>query len=245
GWVPVDAGIHGSADSIVAAAEARFGKASRPSAIVLTHAHFDHVGALESLARRWDVPVWAHEMEAPYLTGAASYPPPDPTAGGGLMAWSSKLYPRGPWNVSDRLRALPADGSVPPMPGWRWIHTPGHTPGHVSYWRKDDGALIAGDAFITTAQESAYAVITQKPELHGPPMYYTQDFDKARDSVERLARLEPEMVITGHGRPMRGPQLRDALHELAGRLDEVAVPARGRYVTDPANIEGGSAYRAP
>ena len=241
GWVLVDAGIHGSADSIVAAAEERFGKGSRPSAIVLTHAHFDHVGALESLARRWDVPVWAHELEAPYLTGAASYPPPDPTVGGGLMAWSSKLYPRGPWNVSDRLRALPADGSVPPLPGWRWLHTPGH----VSFWRKDDGALIAGDAFITTAQESAYAVITQKPELHGPPMYYTQDFDKARDSVERLARLEPEMAITGHGRPMRGQPLREALHELARRFDEVAVPEQGRYVSDPANLEGGGAYRAP
>src|SRR5690606_40599417 len=98
---------------------------------------------------------------------------------------------------------------------------------------------------MASAQESAYAGITKKPELHGPTMYYTQGFDKARDSVERLARLEPEMVITGHGRPMRGPQLRDALHELAGRFDEVAVPDGGRYVTDPANIEGGSAYRAP
>src|SRR5690606_37269418 len=86
GWVRGDGGSHGRAGSPGAAAEERFGEGARPSAIVLTPAPFDHVGALESLARRWDVPVWAHEMEAPYLTGAASYPPPDPTVGGGLMA---------------------------------------------------------------------------------------------------------------------------------------------------------------
>jgi hypothetical protein len=72
-------------------------------------------------------------------------------------------------NVSGRLRALASDGSIPPMPGWRWIHTPGHAAGHV------DRALIAGDAFISTAQESAYSAIMQSPEMHGPPMYFTPD----------------------------------------------------------------------
>jgi glyoxylase-like metal-dependent hydrolase (beta-lactamase superfamily II) len=71
------------------------------------------------------------------------------------MARLSPLYPRGPVNVSGRLRALPADGSVPGMPGWRWVHTPGHTPGHVSLWRESDRTILAGDAFITTRQESA------------------------------------------------------------------------------------------
>jgi glyoxylase-like metal-dependent hydrolase (beta-lactamase superfamily II) len=59
-WVLIDAGIAGSASAIRSAARARFGQGARPSAIILTHCHFDHVGALETLAAEWDVPVYAH-----------------------------------------------------------------------------------------------------------------------------------------------------------------------------------------
>ncbi|AWN43089.1 MBL fold metallo-hydrolase [Methylobacterium durans] len=230
GWVLVDAGIPGSKRFIVSAAEARFGPGARPAAIVLTHGHFDHVGALEDLAASWDAPVYAHALEHPYLDGSRSYPAPDPSVGGGLMARISPLYPTSPVDVGARLRALPADGSVPAMPGWRWIHTPGHTEGHVSFWREADRSLIAGDAFVTTAQESAYAVATQAPEVHGPPMYLTTDWAAARRSVRTLADLAPERAITGHGRPLAGPELRRGLNALAQDFDAVAVPARGRYV---------------
>jgi glyoxylase-like metal-dependent hydrolase (beta-lactamase superfamily II) len=115
------------------------------------------------------------------------------------------------------------------MPAWRWVHTPGHTEGHVSFWRETDRALIAGDAFITTAQESVYAVLAQKAEMHGPPMYFTPDWISARESVKRLAALNPEVVVTGHGRPMRGDKMRHALRQLASDFDEVAVPKDGRY----------------
>jgi glyoxylase-like metal-dependent hydrolase (beta-lactamase superfamily II) len=230
GWALVDAGIPGTTGQILHAVEHRFGRDARPSAIVMTHGHFDHVGVLRELAERWDVPVYAHELELPYLDGSASYPPPDPSVGGGLMARAASLYPRGPVDVRPWLRTLPADGAVPGMPGWRWLHTPGHTPGHVSLWRAADRTLIAGDAVITTKQESAYAVLTQKPELHGPPMYFTPDWPSARTSAERLAALEPEILVTGHGRAMHGPALREALHALARDFDEVAVPEQGRYV---------------
>jgi hypothetical protein len=90
--------------------------------------------------------------------------------------------------------------------------------------------LVAGDSFITTAQESAYAVLTQQPELHGPPMYYTTDWEKAGASVTWLASLEPETAITGHGPPLHGQALRTALHELAARFEVVAIPPQGRYV---------------
>ena len=241
-WVLIDAGIPGTTGLITSAVEKRFGQNARPAAIVMTHGHFDHVGALEELADRWDVPVWAHDLERPYLDGTAAYPPPDPSVGGGLMARAAGLYPRGPVDVGSHLQPLPADGTVPPMPGWRWIHTPGHTPGHVSFWREADRALIAGDAFITTAQESAYAVALQKPEMHGPPMYYTQDWQASRRSVEHLAALEPELAITGHGRAMQGPEMRQALHTLARDFDHVAVPEQGSYVGHPARPEDGSAY---
>lgn len=146
------------------------------------------------------------------------------------MSLLSPLYPKEPIDVESRLRFLPEDGAVPGMLGWRWLHTPGHTPGHISLWREADRALIVGDAFITTAQESAYAVVTQKPEMHGPPMYFTPNWNAARESVEKLAALEPELVVTGHGRAMEGAAMRRALHELADEFDEIAVPEHGRYV---------------
>jgi glyoxylase-like metal-dependent hydrolase (beta-lactamase superfamily II) len=72
-WVLVDAGMPKSANRIIEAAENRFGAENKPKAIVLTHGHFDHVGAIIELIQHWsDVPVFAHELELPYLTGARS-----------------------------------------------------------------------------------------------------------------------------------------------------------------------------
>jgi len=241
-WVLIDAGVFGTMRLITGAAEERFGKGARPAAIILTHGHFDHVGVLEDLVELWDAPVYAHDLERPYLDGSTSYPPPDPSVGG-LMARLSPLYPRAPVNVSRWLGTLPADGSVPEMPGWRWLHTPGHCPGHVSLWREADRTIIAGDAFITTDQESAYAVTMQKPEMHGPPQYFTIDWQASRASVEKLAKLEPEIAVTGHGPATRGPEMRAALHDLARDFDRIAVPEKGRYVEKPARAEDGSAYR--
>jgi len=241
-WVLVDAGLPATAGMIAHSAAARFALDTPPAAILLTHGHIDHVGALRTLAERWNVPVYAHALEHPYLNGTSAYPKPDPNVGGGVMSVLSKLFPRGPLDVSQWLRPLPEDGSVPFMPGWRWVHTPGHSVGHVSFWREADRSLIAGDAFITTAQESAYAVAAQEPELHGPPMYFTPDWQKAGASVTALASLEPEIVVTGHGRAMQGPAMRTALHQLAEQFDRVAVPRDGHYVSNPARVEDGTAY---
>jgi glyoxylase-like metal-dependent hydrolase (beta-lactamase superfamily II) len=240
-WVLIDAGIAGSAGAIEKGAENRFGEKSPPAAIIMTHGHFDHIGALETLADRWDVPIFAHTRELPYLDGRESYPPADPSVGGGMVAALSGLYPRGPIDVSEHLQPLPPDGSVPFLPEWRWIHTPGHAPGHISLWRERDRSMVVGDAFITTNQESAYGVATQTPELHGPPKYFTPDWTSARESVRRLAALSPELVITGHGHAMHGAVMRNALDLLARDFDRIAVPEHGRYVhTDsPPEARGG------
>lgn len=226
GWVLIDAGIPGSAEAIFKAAAERFGEHTPPAAIILTHGHFDHVGALAELAAEWETPIYAHRLEHPFLNGSRAYPPPRPDVGGGLMARVSGLFPRKPVDVSRGLALLSANNEVPFMSGWRCIPTPGHTPGHVSLWREADRTLIAGDAFITTRQESAYAVLLQKPEMHGPPQYYTADWDTARDSVQRLAALEPELVVTGHGPAMRGAEMREALKLLARDFDQIARPRR-------------------
>ena len=104
GWVLVDAGLPGSASKIRDAAGRLFGEGVRPAAIVLTHGHVDHIGAIHTLSAEWDVPVYAHELELPYLTGRSAYPPPDPFVGGGMMSPISMLFPRGPINLGERAR---------------------------------------------------------------------------------------------------------------------------------------------
>ena len=223
------------------------GEGGRPAAILLTHGHFDHVGVLKDLAEQWDAPIYAHPLELPYLDGRASYPPGDPAVGGGLMARLAPLYPTGPVDVSRFLRPLPEDGTVPGLPEWRSLHTPGHSPGHVSYWRERDRALIVGDAFVTTKAESAYeANFAQSPEMHGPPQYFTPDWISAKQSVETLAALEPHLVLTGHGHPLKDHKMREALHLLAREFDQIAVPQQGRYVHDHAQSNGsGPTYVPP
>jgi glyoxylase-like metal-dependent hydrolase (beta-lactamase superfamily II) len=241
GWVLVDAGLGGTAGLIRSVAHKRFGGTGRPAAIVLTHGHFDHVGALQS-ALESDVPVFADPAELPYLSGQASYPRPDPRVGGGMISWLSPLYPRGPTDVGGALEALPIDGSVPGMPGWSWLPTPGHSAGHVSLWREADRSLLPGDAFVTTAQESAMAVATQRSEGHGPPRYYTPGWARAGKSVLALSALEPELVVAGHGPALRGPGMRAALHRLADEFETVALPRHGRYLRRAASVENGGAY---
>lgn len=245
-WVLLDAGLKNSAAKVKKVSEHLFWPETSPSAIVLTHAHFDHVGSLQKLAEEWDVPVYAHALEKPYLTGASSYPPPDPSVGGGLMSLLSFTYPKGPLDVADRLLILPEDGTIPVLPEWRYYHTPGHAPGHISLFRQRDRLLLAGDAFVTTCQESAFSVMMQKRELHGPPKYFTYNWQSAEKSVKMLADLDPEIVATGHGKPMAGEEMRRSLHRLADNFQELAIPGSGRYVREPALVNyQGVQYTPP
>lgn len=235
-WVLIDAGLRYSAKAIRRAAADRFGPGARPAAIILTHGHFDHVGSAAELADEWQTPIYAHELELPYVTGRSSYPPADPTVGGGLMSLISPLYPHGPIDLGTRIRPLRADGSVPGMPGWSWRHTPGHTSGHISLFRESDRLLIAGDAFVTTQQESVWrALVPQPPQVHRPPAYFTSDWQAAHRSVAELAHLQPHIAVTGHGAPLAGDALRSQLSRLVHHWEQRAMPRRGRYIHCPAH----------
>lgn len=245
-WVLVDAGLKGSAKRIVNMAETLFGKRTQPRAIILTHGHFDHVGALDELLGFWDVPVYAHPLEAPYLTGRSSYPPGDPTVGGGMMSLMAWSYPTKPINVGNRLKMLHDGERIEFMPEWRAIHTPGHSPGHISLFRELNATLIVGDAFVTTKNESAFCAITFKKAISGPPKYFTADWDLAENSVRKLAALHPRIAATGHGKPMMGKELRDEISYLVANFKKVGVPSSGRYVGHPAIAnERGVEYVPP
>ncbi len=233
-WFLVDAGLGYCAARIKKASVYLFGEDNPPQAILLTHGHADHVGAVADLAAAWNVPVYAHPMEMPYLIGKSYYPPPDPTVGGGAMTWLSSTFPSKPIDISGSVKPFPEDGTVPGLPGWQVIHTPGHTPGHVSFFRESDRTLLAGDAFTTVKQESFFAVLSQEQEVNGPPAYFTSDWQAAQQSVQVLADLKPGASGCGHGKPMHGVDLQYGLETLALHFDELAVPKHGRYVSQPA-----------
>jgi hypothetical protein len=85
----------------------------------------------------------------------------------------------------------------------------------------------------------------QRPEMHGPPVCYIVEWDRAATSVARLAELEPDTSSPDEGIPMRGLAMRNALHRLARDFDRIAVPQYGRYLGTPARAEDGSAYCCP
>jgi glyoxylase-like metal-dependent hydrolase (beta-lactamase superfamily II) len=224
----VDAGMPKSGDMISEWAEKWFD--NTPKGILLTHGHFDHVGAVNELAEKWGVPVYAHSEEIPFLNGQKDYPKPDPSVDEGLVAKLSPIFPNHGIDLGKHIQPLPEDGLVPGLNGWKWIHTPGHTPGHVSLFRERDRVLIAGDAFVTVKQESLYKVLTQQQEMNGPPKYFTTDWEQAKNSVQALAALQPSLAATGHGIPMNGAKLTEELTRLAENFEELAVPEHGKYV---------------
>jgi glyoxylase-like metal-dependent hydrolase (beta-lactamase superfamily II) len=240
-WLLVDAGLPGSAGVIRRAVARRFGTGARPEAILLTHGHFDHVGAARDLAEGWDVPLFAHPLEMPYLTGRSDYPPRDPTMGG-AMAQMSRLMPDHGYDFDDRVRELPADGAIPVLRDWRWLHTPGHTPGHVSLYREADRVLLAADAFATMNLDSWSAFLTRKRELSRPSPPFTFDWATTRRSIAKLAALEPKVLAAGHGLAMEGDHIAAELHHFT---ESFTPPRRGRYVSSPPVADEGGVEELP
>ncbi len=240
-WVLIDAGTQGNAKNILQAVEEHIGSEVPPAAIFLTHGHFDHSGSARELAEHWDVPIYAHRLEIPFLNGTSKYPPPDPTVGG-FMSQVIRFLPNKKMNVGPNLGEL-SPGRLPGLPEWEIIETPGHSPGHVSYFRSEDSVLIAGDAFCTVDQNSMVDTIQQRQKVSIPPPYYTCDWQAAERSVRKLAELRPKVLAAGHGVPMRGASATTQLRALANNFP---IPEDGRYVREAARTnESGIVYLPP
>jgi glyoxylase-like metal-dependent hydrolase (beta-lactamase superfamily II) len=188
GDVLVDAGLASSAKSVLAAV------AGRPvGAHALTHAHPDHAGGSRTVAQQLGIPVWVGARDA-----AA-------TEAGTSEAADVKLKP-----VLARARfdGVPVDRRLGEGDeighGFVVLDVPGHSPGHVAYWRESDRTLIAGDVYFNLH------LLTLRYGLRPPPGPFTVDREENRRSMRRLAELEPDIVGFGHGAPLRdaAPKLR-------------------------------------
>ena len=239
-WVLIDTGLPLSHGRIIKAAQSRYG-GRKPAAIVLTHGHFDHAGAALSLSETWNVPIFAHRLEMPYLTGKSDYPPQDSTMGGAI-AQMARLFPHSGYDFGRHVVALPENGELPELPSWKFLHTPGHTAGHISLWRESDRTLIAGDALSTMNLDSWISNLTEKQEFCRPAAPFTTDWQAARRSVELLADLEPFAVGAGHGQPITGADTARRLKEFARNFEP---PAHGRYASSPAVCDESGVVAVP
>ena len=223
-WVVIDAGWAKDASRIERAACSLFGADSRPSAILLTHCHPDHAGSALSLARAWGCAVHMHPDELPiatadFATMVASAGPLDrylilPLLRAMGRRRREAVLARS--SLGDAASTFEAGAGVPGLAGWEAIPTPGHTPGHVSYFRPSDRVLISGDALVTLKVNSWAGLLLQRPGLSGPPWYTTWSPRATKESIERLARLEPTVLASGHGQPMTGAGTAEALSAYAG-----------------------------
>ena len=244
GWVLVDAGWPGDAAAIENAVHSLCGRAIRPVAIVLTHIHPDHSGAAGDLARAWRVPVYVHEAELPMAAGeylSEFSMPLDRWVVVPLMRLlPARLRQQAIRSIADVAHPLEPGGCVPSLPDWEWIHTPGHTPGHVAYVRRRDGVLISGDAVLTVDLNSV-RVRRRPPSPAGPPRCTTWDRSQAQRSIAVLAALRPRLLAPGHGPAMQEPG--------RGLAALTAAAADGRRRTDrmlvPLGNPGAARYRPP
>jgi glyoxylase-like metal-dependent hydrolase (beta-lactamase superfamily II) len=160
---------------------------SEVNAHALTHVHPDHQGASAIVCKTLDIPYWVPALEVePAETGDVyARMPPSP------IGWLQQRIWVGPGHPVDRdLR----EGDM--VAGFEVVETPGHSQGHVSYWRESDGTLILGDVLVNMH------LLTTRPGLHEPPRVFTTDPEQNRESARKVADLEPSTVLFGHGPPL-------------------------------------------
>jgi hydroxyacylglutathione hydrolase len=159
------------------------------SAHALTHAHPDHQGGSHAICTERGIPLWCGEGDADAMEtpgGIARSQPP-----GLVNRLQERFWTGPPHPVARRLR----EGDE--VAGFTVLEVPGHSPGHVAYWRESDRVLVAGDVLTTMD------VRTGLPALREPLAVFTADPARNRESIRRLAALRPALLLAGHGPPLR------------------------------------------
>jgi hydroxyacylglutathione hydrolase len=158
----------------------------------LTHAHIDHYGSSHAICDRLGIPMWCGAADAEAVEIGKMVGP------GGRMLPAAKAHP-----ISRRLR----EGDE--LAGFTVLDTPGHSPGHVSYWRESDRTLLCGDVMW------GFNPFLLRGPIREPFTRFSPDVGLNRESARRIAALEPALVCFGHGPPLRDPaKLAEAVAKL-------------------------------
>lgn len=193
GLTLVDGGPAGQADKILAELEKAGHPASDLRQVVITHAHDDHTGSVAEIVRRTGARVLAYKDEVPYIARTAHLPYKS-LLSRSILWLEGRVIPAPP---SIKVNIALEDGQViPGTGGYTALHAPGHTPGSMCLYHPERHILIAGDALFNKNP------MTGKPGLIMPLGMISTDMSQARQSVARLAGLEVDVLLCGHGEPI-------------------------------------------
>ena len=160
--------------------------------VLITHAHFDHIGGLNSLQERIPVQTYAHRREALVIQGEQppTFAPRDELRGLALLTSYTIIHPSVPPSAVS-VKVSDGDTLDTVLPGLQVVELIGHTFGHVGYYWPDRGVLFGGDVLMR------YPWGVRMP-LRAP----TADWKAARAAIKRAAELDFEVLCLGHGRPI-------------------------------------------
>lgn len=191
GLTIVDASVPGSSNKIIKQLEAAGYQPSDVKRILITHAHFDHVGGLADLVEKTGAHVVASEIEKPYISDKQ----PVPRASMSEVPLIQRLLLLGGETVNKAVTVQRTvyDGALIPevFGGLQVIATPGHSPGHVAYWQPERKIIIMGDVLFNLP-----------PRMSLPLAAFTADMPENIRSLKKIVELEPEIVCFGHGDPL-------------------------------------------
>lgn len=185
GLVLIDTGMPGNAGNITSCVRGTLGKEpSNIHTILLTHFHIDHIGNVAELRRITNAQVAIHEADAPYLSGEKPMPMPKKRS---LLRKILRFF----------IRAAPVkpdlilhDGDT--IAGFTCVHTPGHTPGSTCFHDPERKVIFVGDAIVTPGGA-----------IHGPVDEFSLDAARGRVSLNKIANLDFDILLSGHGEPVR------------------------------------------